>query len=289
MAGQAQPLKRPEDYPAQEPMSAPGAVYSGECFSRSAGIPGIDVAYGDDPYQGIVLFPPRRPNGTVLAFVHGGGWTNGYREWMAFMAPPFAEAGLLFASIGYRLAPKHVFPTGVEDVAAGIAWLYRHVGEHGGDPSRLFVGGHSAGGHYTALLAVRRDWQAGLGLPADVVRGCLPISGVYDLTEAGGLSQRPRFLGPPGREREASPLYNIEGTPPPFLLAHGSKDFPHLMRQAEAMEAALRGAGGDVERLVLDGRDHFTASYAGGEAAGPWVPRALAWLEARSRAGGGRT
>jgi dipeptidyl aminopeptidase/acylaminoacyl peptidase len=93
---------------------------------------------------------------------------------------------------------------------------------------------------------------------------------------------RPRFLGAPGREREASPIYSIAGTPPPFFMAHGSKDFPHLMRQAEAMEAALKRAGTEVERLVLDDRDHFTASYAGGEAAGPWVPRALAWLEAHS-------
>ena len=282
MTAAAQPLKRPEDYPAQEPMSGLGAVYHAECLKRSAGIPGLDVAYGDDPYQGIALFVPERSNGTVLAFVHGGGWTNGYREWMAFMAPPLNEAGVLLASIGYRLAPTHVFPTGVEDVAAGIAWLHRNIEDHGGDPRRLFIGGHSAGGHYTALLAVRRDWQAGLGLPTDVVRGCLPISGVYDLTETGGLSARPRFLGPPGREREASPLYRVEGTPPPFFIAHGSQDFPHLMRQADAMVAVLGRAGTDVERLVMDGRDHFSASYAGGEANGPWVPRALAWMNGRS-------
>jgi acetyl esterase/lipase len=282
VTGAAKPLKRPEDYPAQEPMSGPGAAYHAECVKRSAGIPGIDVAYGDDPYQGIALFVPKRPNGSVYAFVHGGGWTNGYREWMAFMAPAFVEAGVIFASIGYRLAPSHVFPTGVEDVAAGIAWLHKNIKGHGGDPKRLFIGGHSAGGHYTSLLAVRRDWQAPLGLPADAVRGCLPISGVYDLTGTGGLSMRPRFLGPPGREREASPIYNVEGTPPPFLVAFGGEDFPHLMRQADAMVAVLGRAGGDVERVVLDGRTHFTASYAGGEANGPWVPRALAWIKARS-------
>jgi acetyl esterase/lipase len=278
----AAPLKRPEDYPPQEPMSALGAAYTAECARRSAGIPGIDVAYGDDPYQGIALFVPKRPSGAVCAFVHGGGWTNGYRELMAFMAPSFLDAGVIFASIGYRLAPKHVFPTGFADTAAGVAWLWRNIKAHGGDPRRLFIGGHSAGGHYTALLAVRRDWQQKLGLPADAVRGCLPISGVYDLTESGGLSARPRFLGAPGREREASPIYSIAGMPPPFFMAHGSQDFPHLMRQAEAMEAALGRSGTEVERVVLDGRDHFSASYAGGEPKGPWVPRALAWLTAHS-------
>ncbi|MGE5146816.1 MAG: alpha/beta hydrolase [Candidatus Eiseniibacteriota bacterium] len=282
MTGAAAPLKRPEDYPPQEPMSGPGAVYHAECLKRAPALPAIDVLYGDDPYQGIALFVPARPSGTILAFVHGGGWTNGYREWMAFMAPAMVEAGVIFASIGYRLAPRHLFPTGVEDVAAGIAWLHRRIADYGGDPKCLFIGGHSAGGHYTSLLAVRRDWQAALGVPADAVRGCLPISGVYDLTETGGLTMRPRFLGPPGREREASPLYRVDGTPPPFLIAHGSQDFPHLMRQAEAMVAVLGRAGTDVERIVMDGRDHFTASYAGGEAKGPWAPRALAWMAARS-------
>jgi len=156
--------------------------------------------------------------------------------------------------------------------------LYRNAAEFGYDPARIFLGGHSAGGHYAALLAVRRDWQAQAGLPKDVIRGCLPISGVYDFGVQSGLSNRPRFLGAAGNERPASPIDNIEGRPPPFLLAYGDLDFPHLMKQAERMEAALRAAGGDVERLVLKGRNHFTASYAGGEAGGPWVPAVLAWM-----------
>lgn len=269
---------RIEDYPPQEPLSEVGQAYAAEIMRRGAGVEGVDHAYGDDPYQTIGLHLPEKPDGTVFAFVHGGGWTSGYKEHMNFMAPAFTAAGIIFGSIGYRLAPQHVFPTGAEDVVRGVAWLHDNIARFGGDPSRLFVGGHSAGGHYTALLAVRREWRKDLGLPADAIRGCLPISGVYDLTEASGMSQRPRFLGPPGREREASPLYTIENPPPPFLIAHGDRDFPHLVRQAEIMEEALAAAGGQVERIVLEGRDHFSASYAGGEPDGPWVPRALDWM-----------
>ncbi len=270
---------RIEDYPPQEPFSAPGAAYHAEVLRRSAGLAGTDVRYGDDPYQGIALFMPPRPGGSVLAFLHGGGWTNGYKEWLAFMAPAFTDAGILFASVGYRLAPAHVFPASWRDACDAVAWLVRNVAAHGGDPRRIFIGGHSAGGHYAALLAVRRDWQEARGLPLDVVRGCLPISGVYDFGEGGGLSMRPRFLGAAGNEIATSPLHAIQGRPRPFLMAHGDGDFPHLVRQAAAMEAALLQAKGEVERIVLAGRDHFSASYAGGEADGPWVPHAIDWIE----------
>ena len=269
---------RLEEYPAQEPPSDSARSYSDEVLRLGAGLEDIERRYGADPYQSLAIFRAPAPNGTLLAFMHGGGWTNGYKEWMAFMAPAFTTAGVTFATIGYRLAPAHVFPAGMDDVVAAVALLYRNAAEFGYDPARIFLGGHSAGGHYAALLAVRRDWQAQAGLPKDVIRGCLPISGVYDFGVQSGLSNRPRFLGAAGNERPASPIDNIEGRPPPFLLAYGDLDFPHLMKQAERMEAALRAAGGDVERLVLKGRNHFTASYAGGEAGGPWVPAVLAWM-----------
>lgn len=284
---------RIEDYPPQEPLSPPGKVYHDECLRRATAAASEEIAYGPDPYQRLAIFRAPRPNGSILVFWHGGGWTGGYKEWMAFMAPGFTEAGVTFVAPGYRLAPQHVFPTGLEDCADAIARVHAEALTFGADPARIFIGGHSAGGHYAALLAVSQDWRRKRNLPRDVVRGCLPISGVYQFGEGSGLMARPRFLGPEGNgaDRRASPLHQIEGVPPPFLLVHGDKDFPHLIRQAETMEAALRKAGGAVERHVLPGRDHFSASYAGGEPDGPWVGRALAWIQgvtaaAKSRVAG---
>jgi arylformamidase len=274
-------LLPPETYAQTEAIPPAAAAYRAEALRRGEGVQGIDVRYGDDLCQRIALFVPPKPNGAVLMYMHGGGWTSGFKEMLAFMAPPLLQAGVILASAGYRLAPAHLFPAGFEDAGRAFAWLHRNVQAHGGDSRRLFVGGHSAGGHYAALLAVRRDWQEANGLPADAVRGALPVSGVYDLTASGGLSQRPRFLGPAdsGCERDASPIFNIRGTPPAFLMAHGSEDFPHLMRQAAEMEAALRRAGGAVARLVLDGRTHFTASLATAEPQAPWIARALKFME----------
>jgi arylformamidase len=272
---------RIEDYPPQEPFSAFARPYAEEVMRRGAGIePTAEVQYGDDPYQSIGIHAAPDPNGTVFAFVHGGGWTSGYKEHMNFMAPAFTSAGVTFCSIGYRLAPLHMFPTGLEDVADGLAWVHGNIAGHGGDTGRLFTGGHSAGGHYTALLALTADWQQKRGVPATVVRGCLPISGVYQFGEGSGLSMRPRFLGPEdsGTDRRASPLTYVSAEAPPFLIAYGTEDFPHLKDQADTIEAALTREGRDVGKLVFDGRDHFGASLAGGEADGPWVPQALAWM-----------
>ncbi len=162
-----------------------------------------------------------------------------------------------------------------------MQYLWKNAASWDADPKRVAIGGHSAGGHYSALLAVKRDWQAKLGLPNDVIKLCLPISGVFRFGPDSGLSTRPRFLGPEnnGAEIAASPILHIQGSPPPFLIAYGSKDFPHLIRQGEEMEQTLHKAGGEVSRLVLDGLDHLGASLAGGEVDGPWVPQALTWLK----------
>ena len=269
-------LMRPEDYPEQEPVSAFAQSYTDDLLRRVDLNSGENYFYGPDPYQSIALFRPARPSGAVVAFIHGGGWTNGYKEMMGYMAPAFTDRGVLFASIGYRLAPRCPWPACFDDCAASIAWLYRNASGHGGDPARIVVGGRSAGGHLSSLLAVRRDWQAALHLPTDVVRGCIPVSGVYLFGEGSGLSKRPQFLGPPEQNNDlaASPLRHIQGTPPPFFMSWGEKDFPHLMRQAETMAAALRAAGTSVETMVLPGCDHLGTSGPTGDPNGPWVAKA---------------
>jgi arylformamidase len=269
---------RREDYPPQEPLSEVGERYSAECWRRSGDIVGEEHGYGPDPYQRVLVFPAAKPDGRVLIFWHGGGWTSGYKEWMGFMAPAFTAAGVTFVSAGYRLAPQHVFPAGLDDCMAAVAWVHGNVKKYGAQPDRLYIGGHSAGGHYAALLAVRRDWQEAHGLPAGAIKGCLPISGVYLFTEGSGLSARPRFLGGAGNERPASPIHCLQPPLPPFLVAYGTDDFPHLIKQAESFCAAIIRAGARVERLEMPGRNHFSASYAGGEPDGPWVGAALQFM-----------
>jgi arylformamidase len=255
-----------DEYPMQEPLSAAGAAYGADCWRRSDGLAHSEIGYGADPYQRLMVFNPQQPDGRVLLFWHGGGWTSGYKEWMAFMAPAFTAAGVTFVSAGYRLAPQHFFPAGLEDCLAALAWVRNNISKN------VFIGGHSAGGHYAALIAACEGGR--------LVSGCLPLSGVFEFGAGSGMSMRPRFLGSdPDNDRRAAPLFQIQPPLPPFLIAYGTNDFPHLIAQAEKFAATVRVAGGAVDTLPMDGRTHFTSSYAGGEADGPWVPTALTFMQ----------
>ena len=247
-------------YPPQEPFSPIGELYHVEALRLGEGLAGEAQAYGPDPYQALLRFPAKDPNADTLLFFHGGGWTNGYKEWMAFMAPGLNAAGLHFVSGGYRLAPGHVFPAGLEDCTAALLAV-------AGQGGRVFVGGHSAGGHHASLLA--------LGPHRRLIAGCLPISGVYRFGEGSGLPGRPRVLGPDAAtDHAASPLFQIPADPPPFLISWGEHDFPHLITQAQEFAAALPQA----TTLVLPGQDHLGASYDSGDPAGCWMPAATRWM-----------
>lgn len=276
-----------EHYPAQDLLSPLGAAYQQRILALGAGLTGEEHAYGTDPYQSLAVFPAAKPTGDVLVFFHGGGWTNGYKEWMYFMAPAFQAQGITFVSAGYRLAPAHVFPTGLEDCADAVAWVVRHVLAKAGLASRVFIGGHSAGGHYAALLGVTSAWREQRQLSASAIAGCLPVSGVYQFGAASGMAVRPRFLGPVQdgtAEAAASPLARLEPAAcPRFLLTHGSRDFPHLITQAGQMADALRAAQVPVQSEILEDCDHFEASVACGDASRPWVARAAAWIRGPGR------
>ena len=269
---------KPEDYPPQEPVPAFAREYNEYTLKKAAELGGAEDNYGPDPYQSVLCFPAPTPDGNVFIMIHGGGWTSGYKEWMAFMAPVFNQAGIGFVSIGYRLAPAHLFPAGLHDCMSGLQWVYQNLSKLSGNPSCLFISGHSAGGHLSSLMAVRKDWQQDYGLPTDIIRGCLPVSGVFDFRKGSGLSMRPRFLGASGNEEAASPICNIQGAPPPFFLSWGSRDFPHLITQAQQMEQALRDAGGRTATLELPGCDHLQANLACGDPDGPWASHIIAWI-----------
>lgn len=267
-------------YPPQEPLSPRADSYAKHVLSLGASVWGQEVQYGTDPHQSLTVFRASEPNGVVLVFFHGGGWTNGYKEWMYFMAPAFNIRGVTIVSATYRLAPQHLFPAGWNDCADAVAWVHRTLLPSMGPKVRLFVGGHSAGGYYAALLAVTDDWRADRHLPLDLLHGCVPVSGVYRLGEHSGLARRPRFLGSdPAMDDRASPLLRLSPQcTPPFFLSYGSRDFPHLIQQAQEMGRALQAASVPLHIEVIDDCDHFEASIAAGDPARPWVARVTGWM-----------
>ena len=273
------------DYPPQEPLSEFGLRHFQEMARRNSLLLGVEHSYIDDcPQRKLLYFPAARDDAPLLIFFHGGGWTNGFKEYAAFMGPLFAQAGIAFVTAGYRLAPEHTFPTGWLDCADAVRWCWnrRSVWKVRGD--KFFVGGFSAGAHYASLLATRTDWTVERSLPTDIVRGCLAISGSYRFDAKSGFSARPRFLGEPslGNDLAAAPVEYVSADVPPFHVSWGEDDFPHLVRQGREFTASLERVRCDVTSLEMPGRDHLGAGFAGGEYDGPWFASAQSWIKARA-------
>jgi len=227
----------------------------------------IDLPYGPSDGQKLDLFVPagggRAP---LLVFIHGGYWQSLDKEDFSYLAAPYVAAGMAFASLNYDLAPAVSVEQIVAQVRTALAWLYRNAGDLGVDPDRLYVSGHSAGGHLTAM-ALATDWAAGgqAGLPADLVKGGCSISGVYDL-EPVRLSYHQAVLNlNPEMARRLTPLGDLPKRAGPMILAVGSEETDEFLRQQDNYAAAWRDAGLALQVVDLPGRNHFTAVDALGE------------------------
>lgn len=222
------------------------------------------LAYGEDRLQRYDVYAPRGArNAAVLVFWHGGGWTNGYRDYVRFMAPHVTRLGMVLVAPSYRLAPAHRMPAPLDDCLAVLATLARDIGAQGGAPDRFYLSGHSAGGHLAAMTALRRDRWAGAGVPADAIRGCLPISGILDLYHPapapGSLEERvyTTVLAHDDEDAVMSPISWSVGNRVPFVLSHGERDSERVMRSNRRLFRLLRLQQGPVRHVVRGGRDHF--------------------------------
>lgn len=212
---------------------APSAAEAGERRNLSY----YDGRDRDDRKHRLDLYLPERASGPVpvLMFIHGGGWRIGDRWQYALIGRRMAERGIACAVISYRLSPRVKHPEHVRDCARAFAWLYRNVAKYGGDPERMFVSGHSAGGHLTALLALDPQWLAAEGVPAGAIRGAIPISGVLDIPPPGKGPKATRrmfrevFGCDADLRRSGNPLRHLEGSGVPLLVITETID-PGILR-----------------------------------------------------------
>ena len=149
--------------------------------ARTGGRPLFDLAYGDAPTEKLDVFPADVANAPVLFFVHGGYWRSLAKSDFSFVAPAFNAAGAMVVVPDYALCPAVTIEQITLQMTAALAWTWRNAARFGGDPNRIVVAGHSAGGHLTAMLLSCRWKQVGDDLPLQLAAGGLAISGLYDL------------------------------------------------------------------------------------------------------------
>jgi acetyl esterase/lipase len=226
----------------------------------------LDLAYGSDPKQNLDLYLPKvKPTAApVFVFLHGGGFREGDRRQYGYVARPFAEHGIITVIASYRLTPSAHFPDQPDDVKHVLAWVVRNVKQYGGDPRRVYLSGHSAGAILTATVCVNTDWAAALVLGHGFLKGCVPISGSYDLrTEKGA----PGYVNDPALASQASPIANVAKTPPLFLLVAGSVETPYIA-SSKALADKLNANGGVASVLVLEGQAHDDTAWSLGNQRG---------------------
>lgn len=192
----------------------------------------------------------------AFVFIHGGYWRMLSKNESVYMAPALNARGITVVAPDYALAPAVTLEEIVRQLRASIAWLHRHGAEHGIDPERLFIGGHSAGGQLTGAL-VAGGWREALGLPENAIKGALPVSGLFDL-EPITRSFVNEWMGLDRARADAlSPIHHLPPRPCKMVVAWGADETSGFHDQSHAWLAAWRGAGFAATELMVPGRHHF--------------------------------
>ena len=240
--------------------------------------------YGATPVEGIDVFPARTPNAPIYIHVHGGGWLRGEAKDFAFAAEMFVDAGVNFAVLDF--APVSAFGGDlapmVKQVRSAIAWVYRNAAQFGGDAARLYVGGHSSGGHLAAM-ALTCDWESKFGVPSSFIKGGLVISGLYDLAPVRLTKEFAYVTFDDASEQAMSPQRHLARLKAPLAVAVGGKDSPEFIRQARHFAAAVTAAGGTATLIEAAGYNHFEMSESLGNPYGPAGRAALALIGLKGR------
>jgi arylformamidase len=214
------------------------------------------AAYGPTSIEQLDVFATTRPNAPIMVFLHGGAWRGGEARAQAFAAELFLQAGAHLVLPDFATVMDVGLDGMVDQVRRAVAWVERHAADFGGDPGRMYVGGHSSGGHLAANVLVT-DWAKDFGLPADLVKGGLCVSGMYDL-KAVRLSARSSYVRFDDRiEHELSPQRHLDRLRAPVVVAYGERDSPEFQRQSREFAAALDRAGRLRALLVGQGLNHF--------------------------------
>lgn len=248
------------------------SVATRERFKHQAG-----VSYGPTADEILDIFLADKAAAPIQVFVHGGAWRGGGKDAYSFPAETFVPAGATYVALNFANIPKVRLPEMAEQIRRAIAWVHANAASFGGDPERIFISGHSSGGHLAAVL-LTTDWTA-RGLPSDVLKGGVCASGLYEMHPVM-LSSRRRYVTLSQEEEAAlSPIRHLDVISCPIAVAHGTRESPEFQRQARAFVASLAEGGYRHEFAVLDGLNHFEVCDSLADAHSPLSQMALRQMD----------
>jgi arylformamidase len=215
-------------------------------------------AYGPTAIEALDVFTAKAPNAPVNVFVHGGAWRVGLARDYHYPAEMFLNAGANLVVLDFN----NVGEVGgdllamADQIRRGVAWVYQNARSFGGDPERLYISGHSSGGHWVGVL-LTTDWQKDFGLPPTLIKGGVAGSGMYDL-KAPRLSKRSAYVKfTDEMEAKLSAQRHLDQLVAPVRLVYGSLETPEFQRQSRDFAAAVTAAGKPVTLSVMEGYNHF--------------------------------
>lgn len=217
----------------------------------------LDVPYGPSLAERMDVFHADAPHAPVHVFFHGGYWRALSHREFSFIVDDLVKAGITVAVVNYALCPQVRFSELVRQSQAAVAYVYTHAAELGVDPEQLSISGHSAGGHLCAML-MSTDWESSFGLPNQLIRGALCVSGLYDLRPFPWSWLQPK-LQLSGRDvQEFSPLWLPCRVSAPIKLVAGGLESEEFERQMSSYAEHLSQQGQTVTQQLLPDVDHFS-------------------------------
>jgi len=227
--------------------------------------PPLTFAYGSSPAETLDVFcsPSAGARAPIHIFVHGGAWRLLSKRDSYFPANAFAGRGVHFIAVDFALIDEVDLAEMVRQVRASVAWTYRNAEKFGGDPERIFISGHSSGGHLTGCV-LTTDWRR-FGVPETVIKGGMCASGMYDLHPVR-LSARSSYVKlDDAMEQALSAQRNLDFVRCPITVAYGDKESPEFQRHGRDFAAALNVRGLAHELIVGENLNHFELAATFGQ------------------------
>ncbi len=226
-----------------------------------ARIPGrIDIAYGECPGQRLDVFPPSngRNGSAALIYIHGGYWQSSDKNDTTYIAPAFIDAGITFITLNYTLAPAATLSEMVDDCRQAITWIWHHAEEVGVDRQRLYLAGHSAGAHLTAMMLTTEWKDINDASQTRPIRGACALSGLYDM-EPIRLCFVNEVLGLKLEDvADNSPLFLEPLMDIPMILSVGDMETDEFKRHQTELHAVWGAKGLAIDEVPAPHCHHYT-------------------------------